>query len=123
MFYNSRVRIAGVTDGTTNTILAGERFSRDTTYTSSQLLEDTRGWPWNNYNSGQDVLADTRWPVNSKASTIGVNNRRTNFGSGHTGGANFVLCDGSVAFLRDGLDIVTLQRVPIPDDGNVASIP
>ncbi|MBN9519116.1 DUF1559 domain-containing protein [bacterium] len=121
LYYNSKVRIADITDGTTNTLLAGERYSLDKTYTSSQLLEDTRGWPWTNYNSGQDLLGDTRYPINSKASTTGTNYRRTNFGSGHTGGANFVLCDGSVVFLRDSTDIVILQRASMPSDGNVVS--
>jgi prepilin-type N-terminal cleavage/methylation domain-containing protein/prepilin-type processing-associated H-X9-DG protein len=121
MYYNSSMRIASITDGTSNTLMAGERYSKDTTYTSTQLLENTRGWAWCNYNSGQDLLGDTTWPINSLASTTGTNNRRTNFGSGHTGGANFVLCDGSVTFVRNSIDIVTLQRASTPNDGNVLS--
>ncbi|MBO0699054.1 MAG: DUF1559 domain-containing protein [Zavarzinella sp.] len=123
MYYNSNTSFASITDGTSNTLLAGERYSKDPTYTSSQLLEDTRGWAWCNWNSGQDLLGDTSYPINSKASTTGVNKRRTNFGSGHPGGANFVLCDGSVRFLRDSIDIVTLQRASIIDDGNVITLP
>jgi prepilin-type processing-associated H-X9-DG protein len=86
-------------------------------------LEDTRGWAWCNYNSGQDLLGDTAFPLNSKASTTGVNARRTNFGSGHAGGANFLLCDGSVQFLSNGINIVTYQRLSTPNDGNAVSIP
>jgi prepilin-type N-terminal cleavage/methylation domain-containing protein/prepilin-type processing-associated H-X9-DG protein len=123
MFYNSHVKFTDITDGTTNTLLAGERYSFDPTYSSNQLLEDTRGWAWCNYNSGQDNLADTSYPINSKASTTGVNARRTNFGSGHQGGANFVLCDGSVRFINNGIDIVTLQRISVPNDGNPVTIP
>jgi prepilin-type N-terminal cleavage/methylation domain-containing protein/prepilin-type processing-associated H-X9-DG protein len=123
MYYNSNTTIAAITDGTTNTFLAGERYSRDLTYTSTQLLEDTRGWAWCNWNSGQDHLGDTSYPINSKASTTGVNKRRTNFGSGHPGGANFVLGDGSVRFIRDNIDIVTLQRASVINDGNVITLP
>jgi len=123
MYYNSQIRIAQITDGTSNTFLAGERFSYDVTYTSSQLLPNTRGWAWCNWNSGQDHLGDTAWPLNSPASVTGNNSRRTNFGSGHTNGANFVLCDGSVHFVTNSIDIVTYQRLSVPDDGNVASLP
>jgi prepilin-type processing-associated H-X9-DG protein len=123
MYYNSRVGINDVTDGTSNTFLAGERYSRDTTYTSTQLLEDTRGWPWTNYNSGQDILCSTAYPLNSPASQTGTNARRVTFGSAHTGGANFVLCDGSVTFIRSSIDIVTYQRLSVPNDGNPVTIP
>lgn len=123
MYYNSRVRIAGIKDGTSNTFLAGERFSKDPTYTSTQLLENTRGWAWTNYNSGQDLLGDVSWPLNSPASTTGTNARRTNFGSGHTNGANFVMCDGSVPFLSNGINFATYQLLATPADGLPASVP
>jgi prepilin-type N-terminal cleavage/methylation domain-containing protein/prepilin-type processing-associated H-X9-DG protein len=123
MFYNSQVRLTSITDGSSNTFLAGERYSYDPTYNSTQLLEDTRGWAWCNYNSGQDHLGDTAHPINSQASAIGNTARRTNFGSNHTGGANFLLCDGSVRFVSNGIDIVTLQRLSVPNDGNAVSVP
>jgi prepilin-type N-terminal cleavage/methylation domain-containing protein/prepilin-type processing-associated H-X9-DG protein len=123
IFYNSSVRFGDITDGTGSTFLCGERYSRDLTYNSTQLLEDTRGWAWCNYNSGQDVLADTDYVLNSLASTTGVNGRRTNFGSGHPGGANFALCDGSVTFLADGIGLILYQRLSIPNDGNAVMLP
>jgi prepilin-type N-terminal cleavage/methylation domain-containing protein/prepilin-type processing-associated H-X9-DG protein len=123
MYYNSRIRFAEITDGTNNTLLAGERYSLDPSYTSSQLLEDTRGWSWCNYNSGQDLLGDTTYPINTPTSGSSINNRRTTFGSGHTGGANFVFCDGSVHFLPSSTDIVTLQRLSVRNDGNVVTLP
>jgi prepilin-type N-terminal cleavage/methylation domain-containing protein/prepilin-type processing-associated H-X9-DG protein len=123
MYYNSKRRIADITDGTSSTLLAGERYSLDTTYTNPQLLEDTRGWAWCNWNSGQDHLGDTFWILNSHASTTGVNGRRTNFGSGHPNGANFVLCDGSVTFVTNGISIVTYQRISVPNDGNIVNFP
>ncbi|HJZ94746.1 MAG TPA: DUF1559 domain-containing protein [Gemmataceae bacterium] len=114
LYYNSATTFARILDGTSNTLLAGERFSRDVAYPD---LPNRRGWAWTNYNSGQDSLGDTSWPINSKASAIGLDARSNNFGSGHAQGANFVLCDGSVRFIRDTISIVTLQRLSVPDDG------
>ena len=45
------------------------------------------------------------------------------FGSGHPGGANFALGDGSVRFLADSTDLVTLQRMCMHADGEVVSPP
>jgi prepilin-type N-terminal cleavage/methylation domain-containing protein/prepilin-type processing-associated H-X9-DG protein len=119
LYYNSSTTFARITDGTSNTLLAGERYSRDLAFPD---LPNRRGWAWTNYNSGQDSLGDTSWPINSKASAIGPDARSNNFGSGHSGGANFVLCDGSVRFIKDTISIVTLQRLSVPDDGNPVSV-
>jgi len=119
LYYNSATNFARITDGTSNTLLAGERFSRDLAFPD---LPNRRGWAWTNYNSGQDSLGDTSWPINSKASAIGLDARTNNFGSGHSQGANFLLCDGSVRFIKDTISIVTLQRLSVPDDGNPVTI-
>jgi prepilin-type N-terminal cleavage/methylation domain-containing protein/prepilin-type processing-associated H-X9-DG protein len=123
MYYNSSVRIDSISDGTTNTFLAGERYSFDRTYNSDQALEDSRGWAWNNWNSGQDHLGDTGWPINTPASLAGINNRRTNFGSAHTGGANFVMCDGSVHFVQQSAPLGLLEFLSVPNDGRVVALP
>jgi prepilin-type N-terminal cleavage/methylation domain-containing protein len=123
MFYNSSVRITDITDGTSNTLLAGERYSLDLTYTGSPDLPSTRGWAWTNENSGQDSLCDTAWAINSSAGVIGDQSRLTNFGSGHLDGANFVLCDGSVHFMQNNTSVVTLQRLSVPNDGHAVTFP
>jgi prepilin-type N-terminal cleavage/methylation domain-containing protein/prepilin-type processing-associated H-X9-DG protein len=122
LYYNSSRRIADVIDGTTNTLLAGERYSFDPNVPDAQL-SDWRGWAWTNYNSGGDHLGDTSWPINSKFAQIGsMDARKNNFGSWHPGGANFLLCDGSVRFVSQNTTIVVLQRVSVPNDGYVASL-
>lgn len=123
LFYNSKVSARKITDGTSNTILLGERYSLDPTWGTGTPLSDFRGWAWTNYNSGQDVLCDSAWPINSTKSQIGETPRKVNFGSGHVGGVNFVLCDGSVQFLslETSADLVTLQRLSMRADGEVVS--
>ena len=123
MYYNSSMRIDFITDGTSHTLLAGERYSFDSTDQDTNLA-DIRGWAWTNYNSGEDNLADTSNPMNSLASNIGTDARKNNFGSGHAGGANFVFCDGSVRFLRTEISYqaVLWQRLSIPNDGFPVSL-
>jgi prepilin-type processing-associated H-X9-DG protein len=121
MYFNSSVSINQITDGTSNTLLAGERYSQDPAMTDEELAE-VRGWAWCNYNSGEDHLGDTAWSINSPAAVIGTTSRLNNFGSGHGGGANFVLCDGSVQFVNQTISIVILQRLSVPNDGSSVSI-
>ncbi|QDU89586.1 Type II secretion system protein G precursor [Pirellulimonas nuda] len=124
MHYNSRTSSRMITDGLSHTVFAGERYSFDSSWGSGTPLADYRGWAWTNYNSGQDVLGDTAWPINSKRSVIGLDARKTNFGSGHPGGANFAMCDGSVRLMSHGNagDLVVLQRLSMRSDGEVAAI-
>ena len=46
----------------------------------------------------------------------------SNFSSSHTGGGNFGLGDGSVRFLSDSIDLVTLQALSTVAGGEVSSI-
>jgi prepilin-type processing-associated H-X9-DG protein len=123
LFYNSSVTLLAITDGTSSTFLAGERYSKDPGV-SDFNLGSWRGWGWTDWNSCGDVLGDTAWPLNTQFAgmrwvnaSAATNARKQTFGSGHPNGANFVLCDGSVHFVMNGVDIGTYSLLSTPNDG------
>jgi prepilin-type N-terminal cleavage/methylation domain-containing protein/prepilin-type processing-associated H-X9-DG protein len=129
IFYlNSKVTIPGIIDGTSNTFLAGERYHKDPVYTN---IETLGGWAWSNYLAGQDCIGSTRAPLNYTLAP-GTPNTFANtdprvcaFGSGHSNGANFAFCDGSVRFVTNG-DTSTLasyQALSTRMGGEVANLP
>jgi prepilin-type N-terminal cleavage/methylation domain-containing protein/prepilin-type processing-associated H-X9-DG protein len=123
LFHNSHVSIRDITDGSSCTFLAGERYSRDPGVPDAEL-SDWRGWAWTDWNSSGDHLGDTSWPMNSMvAQTRNVNERKQVFGSGHGNGANFLICDGSVTFINQSIALVTYVRLSVRDDGHVVALP
>jgi prepilin-type N-terminal cleavage/methylation domain-containing protein/prepilin-type processing-associated H-X9-DG protein len=131
VFYiNSRVTIAGISDGTSNTLMFGERYHKDPSYTNIATLG---GWAWANFNAGQDYLLSSAVPVNftlPPGTAVGAPNfpeddRVCAFGSGHSGGANFTMCDGSVRFLTlvGNSDLPLLQALSTRAGGEPVSVP
>jgi prepilin-type processing-associated H-X9-DG protein len=131
VFYiNSRTTIGGIADGTSNTFMAGERYHKDPAYTNIATLG---GWAWANFNAPQDYIGSTPVPLNyqlAPGTPIGSpafneDNRVCAFGSGHTNGANFVFCDGSVRFLTLGSagDLPTYQALSTRAGGEVVPTP
>jgi prepilin-type N-terminal cleavage/methylation domain-containing protein/prepilin-type processing-associated H-X9-DG protein len=129
---NSKVTLEGVSssDGTANTLMFGERYHKDPAYTQISTLG---GWAWANYQAGQDFIGSTPVPVNfqlAPGTPIGSPNfyeddRICAFGSAHTGGANFALCDGSVRFmsLTSNNDLPFLQALSTRAGGEPLSPP
>ena len=129
MFYlNSAVTMAGVTDGTSNTLFFGERLHWDPNWTNIQTLG---GWAWSNYLSGQDVLGSSLVPVNflvpaGQGSNQSTTDKRVNaFGSRHTNGVNFALVDGSVRFITASStsSLPVLQALSTRAGGEVQAAP
>jgi len=51
-----------------------------------------------------------------------VNDRLQTFRSDHTGGANFLLGDGAVRFIRNGIDFTTYVALGTRAGGEVANL-
>jgi prepilin-type N-terminal cleavage/methylation domain-containing protein/prepilin-type processing-associated H-X9-DG protein len=135
VFYiNSSVRIADITDGTSNTLLFGERYHWDPGWNKGTTnITNLGGWAWANYNATEDYILSARVPVNymippgqpNPPPFAFTDPRICAFGSGHVGGANFTLADGSVRFLTltSNTDLPVLQALATRAGGETASVP
>jgi prepilin-type processing-associated H-X9-DG protein len=105
------LNISSITDGTSNTILTGEKSMDPRMYV-------TGGWRWDEpfFSGGNGGQA--RKGTELAQDRIGVN-YANNWGSAHSGGANFVFADGSVRLIKYGLAPATLNLLLQPQDGQV----
>jgi prepilin-type processing-associated H-X9-DG protein len=122
-FVNSRTRIANVTDGTSNTILLGERMLYD------RYRADTNWWfsGWLGASlfdtltamNPQRLVAIASLPAPNPSGWPGVEDNAlwNSASSRHPGGANFAMADGSVRFLKE-----TIQSWPVDSFGNPTGV-
>jgi prepilin-type N-terminal cleavage/methylation domain-containing protein/prepilin-type processing-associated H-X9-DG protein len=131
---DSSVRMADITDGTSNTFLFGERFHRDPEFDLRQpivlpgIVPMTQMGTWGFVAAGgvmANVTLHTAAPINYRMPPGGdlstLNDRACAFGSGHPGGANFAFADGSAHFLSDSIPLLTLQALSTRAGGEVVS--
>jgi prepilin-type N-terminal cleavage/methylation domain-containing protein/prepilin-type processing-associated H-X9-DG protein len=139
VFYTgSQTRLADILDGTSNTLLLGERKPPDMSGDWLYLSYPLSGWlGWSSTvspSSVADVLGHSAVRINYEipydaptsppAATFPfTNDRACAYGSFHKGGANFCYADGSVHFLRDTLPLDVLQRLGARNDGQAVEIP
>src|SRR5262249_4507009 len=121
------VRIADVTDGTSNTLVFGERSHFDPVFDAPQasggcgdLLE---AWGWWAFRAPGDVTLSSAVPINYKVTApctaVQYDERINAFGSRHPGGANFAMTDGSVRFVSESIPLVTLRALSTRAGGEV----
>jgi prepilin-type N-terminal cleavage/methylation domain-containing protein/prepilin-type processing-associated H-X9-DG protein len=138
IFYTNHLgfRLTDIIDGDSNTLLFAERYHGDYIYDSDPYVDDKLYfWAWAYYSSNAgDVLFGTSVPINFKLpdnfaglpngqKDLLIGQRRSNAGSGHAGGANFALADGSVRFISETISPVTYHALgtrngnePTPSD-------
>lgn len=128
---NRRYRITDITDGTTNTIMFGERHYFDPVFDTSPIVDDRIGdWGWCWFGAQGDAFLGTSVPINFRLpanfDTLSAGqqqllfeDRINAFGSGHSGGANFTLGDGSVRFISDGISPLTFRALGTRQGGEV----
>jgi prepilin-type N-terminal cleavage/methylation domain-containing protein len=126
----SRTGIASITDGTSNTLLIGEKHVRPTRF---GLANEDRA-----YFSGVDYVTAQR---SAGCTTVNAANVCTGgfrpiapfptysgtawniiFGSYHSGICQFVMCDGSVRGISVNIDTTNLRRLADRADGRVITI-
>ncbi|MBX9579819.1 MAG: DUF1559 domain-containing protein [Gemmataceae bacterium] len=122
--------VAGITDGTSNSIAASEKAipaTRIGTDGGDNERWNNSGWDEDNIRYHFPPLADLdpnnvpcrTWesPFGSPRPGICETVWRRYFGSAHTGGLNAVMADGSVRFIRFGIDPVAFMAACGVDDG------
>lgn len=114
-FENSRIRVTDIFDGSSNTLLFGERNYKERGANGCSV--DT--WDWGAWGAATGVIYDmgdthgsSRVPINTVCSaTVNQDDRLNAFGSMHSGGANFAFADGTVRWLGTETSLVTLQAL------------
>jgi prepilin-type N-terminal cleavage/methylation domain-containing protein/prepilin-type processing-associated H-X9-DG protein len=142
---HSLVKIRDVTDGTSNTLLMGERshtdLNYDTFFPPGYAMSPMIGWGFWASAGGQfgltDVTMSTYGPINHKlpfnfankpgsissATTFDASAESTKrlnaFGSNHVGMANFAMADGSVRGVSENIDLTTYRGLGTRGNGEV----
>lgn len=122
IYPNSKTRLTDIKDGTSNTILLGET-SRSLGWTTSMIggFGGLKPWTWGfyDYRNGDYLTIDhktVQWPINYRGSFL---TNMTPFTSHHTGGAMFGLCDGSVKFYSESMNLDVLKAMATRMNGEI----
>jgi prepilin-type N-terminal cleavage/methylation domain-containing protein/prepilin-type processing-associated H-X9-DG protein len=136
--YGRRLRIQGITDGTSNTIFVGEEhYTPKLSYDVSEL--DLQGvarrkaaWEFGSDSIDcqfgmNEAFGSTAVKMNLKSPGANVFSGTVleayiaSFGSLHPGGANFLMGDGSVRFMKDSINPNTYKALGTRAGGEVIS--
>jgi prepilin-type N-terminal cleavage/methylation domain-containing protein/prepilin-type processing-associated H-X9-DG protein len=129
LYLDSTLKLTDISDGTSNTLLLGERNRNDLVFNS--LAGDSLIY-WGKWASAAagDVTLSAAAPINyslpanfstlDPATQLTVYQLRLNaYGSGHVQGANFAFADGSVHFISQGISTIALQNLSTSQGGEV----
>jgi prepilin-type processing-associated H-X9-DG protein len=105
LFLNSHVRLDDIEDGTTVTLLFGEK------------LVDPSDLGW--ISGTRSTLRNTGTPINAAPGPASNDLHVGGFASRHPGGTNFGFCDGSARFVRESIRPEIYQRLGHREDGEL----
>jgi prepilin-type processing-associated H-X9-DG protein len=138
LFPNSKITFGDITDGSSNCLMISEQANWIYTTDGAQNDWTSATWGWMmgasmddtppNYWSDSEFSVTTirypinqnsGWPVGGNCAGAGVcGDQACNIplNSAHPGGVNGALCDGSVRFLSQTMDLATLAELATRDD-------
>ena len=118
VFYpGSEVSFRHITDGASNTLMIGERTMGETAWIAG--LSNTRSRPCD-----ATGFKNVQYGINfcneeSSGTTCWQYKNARPFGSRHPGGAHFAMCDASVRFISEDIDLALFQALSTRDFGEV----
>jgi prepilin-type N-terminal cleavage/methylation domain-containing protein/prepilin-type processing-associated H-X9-DG protein len=137
LYGNSRVRLTDVSDGSSTTILFGERDTFEPLwkyfFSTMPSIDFTLWGAWDSAElPWRAAMVEINWrlpgwvaqdppPYGSPAWHDLQTKRYLAYGSGHAGGAQVAFADGSARFLRDSLPLATLQALSTRAGGEVVN--
>jgi prepilin-type N-terminal cleavage/methylation domain-containing protein len=115
--FEPRLNTLGVTDGTSNTIMVGERYIATSRYEQDDWGGEPigRGFGWATARRCQEL------PLPDSSNLVEAANER--LGSAHTNGLGLVYGDGSVRFVRYEMDRTAYRNLCVRNDGNAVGEP
>ena len=131
LFSHSEINMKHITDGTSNTIIAGEAFpdaqDRDTRESvgGGGVFGGATGGPKDHWAIGGDDC-DVDHDGSEHCGSTGVPINDSNelaFGSKHPSGCQVLLTDGSARFIQETIDKTVWSWLGTRDDGNPITLP
>lgn len=131
---NVQYTIADASDGTSNTILMGERQNFDPVFDrcgpeTGWSTTRINNWNWVWFGAEGNAFLGTGVPINFRIrdcveyrTQIRYEDRINAFGSMHTGGAQFAFTDGSVRFLSQNIDMISYAALGSRAGGEVVNV-
>jgi prepilin-type processing-associated H-X9-DG protein len=120
---DTKVKLPDVVDGTSNTFLVGEISFLDTSSNPGYRVW-TRGCGGSNAAPAASVCGGCKNVANSINVTKfnSANFNDISFGSNHSGGASFAMCDGSVRFLTETISFPVYVATASRNGGEALTI-
>lgn len=128
---NSNITIRDLTDGTTNIIMVGERCTPSKNSTTSDIGNAIWAGVTHRGNTAgrASALGDTNLPLNHGNGSPSIRLERRNrpnttgFMSLHDRGVHFLLTDGSVRLVSEDVELSTIRKLSMIDDGYPTGAP